>query len=62
MPIDRAWVSMTLKETSSGMTGIFGRKNDLFENAAQDWIADYAVILAKAAANPDKQLRRLVDP
>jgi non-ribosomal peptide synthetase component F len=62
MPIDRAWVSMTLKETSSGMTGVFGRKNDLFENAVQDWIADYAVILAKAAANPDKQLRRLVDP
>jgi acyl-CoA synthetase (AMP-forming)/AMP-acid ligase II/acyl carrier protein len=61
MPIDRAWVSMTLKETSSGMTGVFGRKNDLFENAIQDWIADYAVILAKAAANPDKQLRRLVD-
>jgi hypothetical protein len=44
------------------MTGVFGRKNDLFENAVQDWIADYAVILAKAAANPDKQLGRLVDP
>ena len=61
MPIDRAWLSITLKETSSGITGVFGHKNDLFENTVQDWIADYAVILARAAANPNKQLGRLVD-
>jgi non-ribosomal peptide synthetase component F len=51
MPIDRAWVSITLKETSSGITGVFGHKNDLFENTVQDWIADYAAIFARAAAN-----------
>jgi hypothetical protein len=27
----------------------------------QDWIADYTAILAKATANPDKQLGRLAD-
>ena len=62
MPIDRAWLSITLKETSSGITGVCGHKNDLFEpNTIQDWIADYMAILAKAAANPNKQLGRLDD-
>jgi len=62
MPIDRAWLSMALKESSSGITGICGYKSDLFEpNTAQDWIADYTAILAKAAANPDKELGRLAD-
>ena len=62
MPIDRAWLSITLKETSSGITGICGHKNDLFKpNTVQDWIADYTAILAKAAANPDKELGRLAD-
>jgi acyl-CoA synthetase (AMP-forming)/AMP-acid ligase II/acyl carrier protein len=62
MPIDRAWLSMTLKETSSGINGICGHKNDLFEpNSVQDWIADYIAILAKAAANPDRPLGRLAE-
>lgn len=63
MPIDRAWLSMTLKDTPSGMTGICGRKDDLFEpNTVQNWIADYTAILANAAANPNAQLGRLIDP
>ncbi|MCP1968442.1 AMP-binding protein [Bradyrhizobium elkanii] len=63
MPIDRAWLSMTLKDTPSGMTGICGRKEDLFEpNTVQNWIADYTAILANAAANPNAQLGRLIDP
>lgn len=62
LPIDRAWLSITLKETSSGITGVCGHKNDLFEpNTVQDWIADYTAILAKAAANPNKELGRLAD-
>jgi acyl-CoA synthetase (AMP-forming)/AMP-acid ligase II/acyl carrier protein len=62
MPIDRAWLSMTLKETPSGVTGICGQKNDMFEpNTVQDWIADYTAILTKATANPDRQLGRLVE-
>jgi acyl-CoA synthetase (AMP-forming)/AMP-acid ligase II/acyl carrier protein len=62
MPIDRIWLRMTLKETTSGMTGACRYKNDLFEpNSVQDWIADYKAILAKAAANPRKPLGRLTD-
>lgn len=62
MPIDRAWLSITLKETPSGIAGVCGHKNDLFEpNTVQDWIADYTAILAKAAANPNKQLGRLAE-
>ncbi|WOH79419.1 AMP-binding protein [Bradyrhizobium sp. BEA-2-5] len=63
MPIDRAWLSITLKDTPSGMTGICGRKDDLFEpNTVQNWIADYTAILVNAAANPNEQLGRLIDP
>jgi acyl-CoA synthetase (AMP-forming)/AMP-acid ligase II/acyl carrier protein len=62
LPIDRAWLSMTLREAPSGISGICGHKNDLFEsNTVQDWITDYTAILAKAVANPDKQLGRLAD-
>jgi hypothetical protein len=63
MPIDRAWLSITLKDTPSGITGICGRKDDLFKpNTVQNWIADYTAILANAAANPNEQLGRLIDP
>jgi acyl-CoA synthetase (AMP-forming)/AMP-acid ligase II/acyl carrier protein len=63
MPIDRVWLSITLKEASSGITGVCRHKNDLFgPNPVQDWIADYTTILAEAAANPNKQLGRLADP
>ena len=30
MPIDRAWLSMTLKDSFVGITGICGHKSDLF--------------------------------
>ncbi|WP_311966800.1 AMP-binding protein [Bradyrhizobium australiense] len=57
MPIDRAWLSITLKETPLGITGICGYKSDLFEpNTIQNWIADYTAILAKVVANPNVQL------
>jgi hypothetical protein len=62
MPIDRGWLSLTRSENSSGITGICGHKNDLFEpKTAQNWIADYTAVLAKAVANPNKELGRLVD-
>jgi acyl-CoA synthetase (AMP-forming)/AMP-acid ligase II/acyl carrier protein len=62
MPIDRAWLSMALEESPSGITGICGHKSDLFgPNTGQDWIADYVAILAKAVANPDKELGRFAD-
>jgi len=62
MPIDRTWLRMTLKETSSGIAGTCRYKNDLFEpNAVRRWIGDYKAILAKAAAKPKESLGRLVD-
>jgi acyl-CoA synthetase (AMP-forming)/AMP-acid ligase II/acyl carrier protein/NRPS condensation-like uncharacterized protein len=63
MPIDRAWLSITLKEAPSGITGVCGHKNGLFEpNTVRDWIADYTAVLGKAVANPDRLLGRLADP
>ncbi len=62
MPIDRGWLSLTLSESASGITGICGHKSDLFEpKTARNWIADYTAILAKAVANPNKELGGLVD-
>lgn len=62
MPIDRAWLSLTLKKTSAGISGLCGHKEELFEgDTVQTWIADYMTILAKAVANPDKELGRLAD-
>jgi acyl carrier protein len=62
MPIDRAWLSMALYDSLSGITGICGHKSDLFgQNTGQGWIADYVTILAQAVANPDKELGRLPD-
>jgi acyl-CoA synthetase (AMP-forming)/AMP-acid ligase II/acyl carrier protein/NRPS condensation-like uncharacterized protein len=62
MPIDRTWLTMTLKETPAGVSGTCSYKPELFEpDTLQDWIADYKTILAKAAANPATSLGRLVD-
>ena len=62
MPIDRAWLSMTLKETSPGITGLCEHKNELLNPAAAlDWVGDYKKFLARAATNPDTQLGRLAD-
>jgi hypothetical protein len=62
MPITRAWLRMTIKERSSGITGTCWHKNDLFEpKAVQQWIEHYKAILVKAAAKPSDSLRRLAD-
>jgi acyl-CoA synthetase (AMP-forming)/AMP-acid ligase II/acyl carrier protein len=61
MPIDRSWLWMTLKETSSSVTGTCRYKADLLHpKTIRRWIADYRTILANAAASPGKSLGRLV--
>ena len=61
MPIDRTWLRVALRETPSGVTGTCSYKDELFEpSALQHWIADYKTILARAAANPETPLGRLV--
>jgi hypothetical protein len=62
MPINRAWLRVTITEISSGIAGVCWHKNDLFEpKAVQQWIGDYKAILAKAAAKPNDLLGRLAD-
>jgi acyl-CoA synthetase (AMP-forming)/AMP-acid ligase II/acyl carrier protein len=61
IPIDRTWLSMTLAETPSGITGACRYKKDLFELSSPNWIADYKKILARAAAKPKELLGRLAD-
>ena len=60
MPVDRTWLTVTLRETPSGITGACRCKNDLFDSKTfQPWIADYKTILAKAVASPEASLGRL---
>jgi hypothetical protein len=62
MPIDRTWLRMTLKETTSGISGLCRYKKELFElGTVKNWIGDYKVILAEAAATPKKLLGRLAN-
>jgi hypothetical protein len=62
LPIDRTWLSVILKETPSGITGACNYKDDLFEpKTVRHWVANYRAILAKAAANPEMALGRLLD-
>jgi acyl-CoA synthetase (AMP-forming)/AMP-acid ligase II/acyl carrier protein len=62
MPITRAWLRMTIKKGSSGITGTCWHKNDLFEpDAVQQWIEHYKAILVKAASNPTNSLHRVAD-
>ncbi len=62
LPIDRAWLTLMLKEKPSGIAGSGTYKVDLFEaNTFQNWIAEYEAILAKAVANPERSLGLLTD-
>jgi amino acid adenylation domain-containing protein len=61
LPIDHTWLTVTLKEAPSGITGSWSYKKDLFEaNNQKHWIADYKMILTKAAANPETPVGRLI--
>ena len=62
LPIDHTWLTVTLKEASSGITGSWIYKKDLFEASNQrHWIADYKMILTKVAVNPETPVGQLVD-
>jgi hypothetical protein len=58
--IDRSWLTVTLSETSSGISGMCRYKKKLFApDNRRHWIADYKTILTKAAENPEISLGRL---
>jgi amino acid adenylation domain-containing protein len=62
LPVDRTWLSVMLKEAPSGIVGSCSYKDDLFEpDIIKHWVADYTMILTKAAANPETSLGRLID-
>lgn len=62
MPVDRTWLTMLLRVTSSGIIGSCSCKTELIEPITlQGWLADYRTILANAAANPETSLGRLGD-
>ena len=62
LPIDGAWITLTLREKPPGIAGSCTYKVDLFgENTFQNWIAEYEAILAKAVANPERSLGQLTD-
>ena len=62
LPIDGAWITLTLKEKPPGIAGSCTYKVDLFgANTLQNWIAEYEAILAKAVANPERSLGQLTD-
>jgi acyl-CoA synthetase (AMP-forming)/AMP-acid ligase II/acyl carrier protein len=62
MPIERSWLSLTLRETETGIIGACRFKNEMFDqNTVQDWISDYTSILEKAVANPNMPLGQLAD-
>ena len=62
LPIDRTWLTMMLKETPSGIAGPCTYKDELLvPDAIQNWIVDFKMILAKAAANPQASLGQLAD-
>ena len=61
MPLDSTWLTMTLKETPTGVIGTCRYKNNLVEpNAGQHWTRDYKAILREIATNPKTSLGRLL--
>ncbi|MEN3287629.1 MAG: hypothetical protein V7634_1929, partial [Bradyrhizobium sp.] len=60
LAIDQTWLTLMLKEGPSGIAGSCTYKDDLFEtDTIHRWMADYAKILGRAAANPESLLGRL---
>ena len=62
MPVDRTWLSVTLKETEDGIIGSCCYKTELIESdMLQHWIANFRAILARGVENPEMSLGRLAD-
>ena len=62
LPIDRARLTLMLREGPSGIGGSVTYNKALFAtDELQHWIANYKAILAKAASHPDMSLGRLAD-
>jgi amino acid adenylation domain-containing protein len=61
LAVDQTWLTLMLKEGPSGVSGSCGYKEGLLDaDTLQQWMADYATILSHAAADPERQLGRLI--
>jgi non-ribosomal peptide synthetase component F len=61
LTIDQTWLTLMLKEGPSGIAGSCAYKDDLFDtDALHQWMADYRTILARAAADPERQIGQLI--
>ena len=59
LPVDRTWLTVTLKEVSSGITGLWiYKKNLLKAETITRWISEYESILFRATANSELPLHR----
>ena len=57
LPIDRAWLTLMLTDTPSGITGSCTYKVDLLKaDVVQNWIGDYRSILTKRLQTPTDRL------
>jgi non-ribosomal peptide synthetase component F len=62
LPIDRTWLTVMLKQSTSGMVGTFSYKSAILKHKRiKQWIADYKIMLVKASADPKMSLGRLAD-
>jgi hypothetical protein len=61
LPIDHTWLTLMLKEGPSGLAGSCLYKDELFRaETLRQWMADYQDILARAVANPEMSIGRLI--
>lgn len=62
LPINHAWLTLMLKERPSGITGSYNYKSSLFKpGTVSRWMNDFVSILTNAAANPKRQLGRILE-
>lgn len=62
LPVNQTWLSLMLKERTSGVTGTLGYKSDLFEPVTMtQWVADFDAIVEAAVTAPQTSLARLLD-
>ena len=61
LPIDHTWLTVILTEGPSGLAGSCAYKEELFRaETVHQWMADYQAILARAVANPEMAIGRLI--
>jgi amino acid adenylation domain-containing protein len=62
LPVDQTWLSLMLKERSTGITGSCNYKGDLLDGVMVGaWMEDLVALLGAAVTRPNTPLGRLLD-